>query len=206
VSEEAKPYHHGDLRAALIDAGLKATRTGGADALSLRDVTRRVGVSPSAAYRHFPDRQGLLEAVAREILRKVAQAMTAPDAVATLAAPDRAIARLRSVGLGYITFARSEPGWFSLAFFAWRPEGGLADPAPAPFVALVDALDNLVTAGVLSPDARVGAEWLCWSAVHGFAEQLEVYVRDGRLVAEHAFRVFGLPFLVLHYRIERKAA
>lgn len=44
------------------------------------------------------------------------------------------------------------------------------------------------------------------AAVHGFAEQLEVYVRDGRLVAEHAFRVFGLPFLVLHYRIERKAA
>ena len=42
------------------------------------------------------------------------------------------------------------------------------------------------------------------AAVHGFAEQLEVYVRDGHLVAEHAFRVFGLPFLVLHYRIERK--
>ena len=42
------------------------------------------------------------------------------------------------------------------------------------------------------------------AAVHGFAEQLEVYVRDGELVAEHAFRVFGLPFLVLHYRIERK--
>jgi len=44
------------------------------------------------------------------------------------------------------------------------------------------------------------------AAVHGFGEQLEVYVRDGKLVAEHAFRVFGLPFLVLHYRIERKTA
>jgi hypothetical protein len=44
------------------------------------------------------------------------------------------------------------------------------------------------------------------AAVHGFAEQLEVYVRDGQLRAEHAFRVFGLPFLVLHYRIERKTA
>lgn len=44
------------------------------------------------------------------------------------------------------------------------------------------------------------------AAVHGFAEQLEVYVRDGRLRAEHAFRVFGLPFLTLHYRIERKPA
>ena len=44
------------------------------------------------------------------------------------------------------------------------------------------------------------------AVVHGFAEQLEVYVRDGKLIAEHAFRVFGLPFLVLHYRIERKNA
>jgi len=50
---------------------------------------------------------------------------------------------------------------------------------------------------------RESAE-LTAAAVHGFAEQLEVYVRDGRLVAEHAFRVFGLPFLVLHFRIERK--
>lgn len=44
------------------------------------------------------------------------------------------------------------------------------------------------------------------AAVHGFAEQLEVYVRDGRLAAEHAFRVFGFPFLVLHYRITRGSA
>ena len=43
-------------------------------------------------------------------------------------------------------------------------------------------------------------------AVHGFAEQLDVYVRDGELRAEHAFSVFGLPFLVLHYRIHRKPA
>jgi hypothetical protein len=47
---------------------------------------------------------------------------------------------------------------------------------------------------------------LTTAVVHGFAEQLDVYVRDGRLVAEHAFRVFGLPFLVLRYRIERKQA
>jgi len=43
-------------------------------------------------------------------------------------------------------------------------------------------------------------------AVHGFAEQLDVYVRDGQLRAEHAFWVFGLPFLVLHYRMHRKPA
>ena len=43
-------------------------------------------------------------------------------------------------------------------------------------------------------------------AVHGFAEQLDVYVQDGDLRAEHAFWVFGFPFLVLHYRMYRKPA
>ena len=53
-------YHHGDLRTALIDAGLHLTRTGGPDALTIREATRRVGVSPNAAYRHFADRDALL--------------------------------------------------------------------------------------------------------------------------------------------------
>lgn len=55
-----KPYHHGNLREALLEASLEITREGGADALSLRDATRRAGVSPNAAYRHFADRDALL--------------------------------------------------------------------------------------------------------------------------------------------------
>ncbi|MFC6256362.1 TetR/AcrR family transcriptional regulator, partial [Kocuria oceani] len=70
-------YHHGDLRRALVDAGLAATRAQGTTALALRDVTRQVGVSPNAAYRHFADRKALLSAVAREIQDRMAEQMRA---------------------------------------------------------------------------------------------------------------------------------
>ena len=168
VSKSA--YHHGDLRAALVDAGLELTRAGGPDALTIRAATRRAGVSPNAAYRHFADREALLSAVAAAILDRVAARMRnqARRRGNGLQAHDR----LRAVGLGYIKFALDEPGWFTVAFFGANL--AVADDAGArvapPFLALVEALDALVTAGVLTPQRRDGAEWPCWSAVHGFAE------------------------------------
>jgi len=171
-------YHHGDLRAALIDAGLHLTRTGGPEALAIREATRRVGVSPNAAYRHFADRETLLRAVATAIQHRMAAQMQIAARRRGSAEP-RACDRLRAVGLGYIKFALDEPGWFTVAFFGAALAGadliGFADKqdqtatAP-PYLALVEALDAMVTAGVLSPERRDGAEWPCWSAVHGFAE------------------------------------
>ncbi|MGQ1796004.1 TetR/AcrR family transcriptional regulator [Kocuria oceani] len=169
-------YHHGDLRRALLDAGLAATRAQGTTALALRDVTRQVGVSPNAAYRHFADRKALLSAVAREIQDRMAEQMRARMPAPADAAPrDRARLRLRGVGLGYIAFAVAEPGWFETAFFGsgGAPEGVLHDShdrLPPPFALLVEELDGMVEAGALSPERRDGAEWACWSAVHGFAE------------------------------------
>ncbi|MFI7579411.1 WHG domain-containing protein [Kocuria kalidii] len=171
-----KSYHHGDLRRALVDAGLAATRERGAAALGLRDVTRRVGVSPNAAYRHFADRQALLTAVAREIQDRMAERMRArTPAPGDVAPRERARLRLRGVGLGYIAFAVAEPGWFETAFFGpgGQPDGvlpGADGRLPPPFAMLVDALDGMVRAGGLSRARREGAEWVCWSAVHGFAE------------------------------------
>lgn len=157
-------YHHGDLAAALIEAGLELTRTGGPDALTIREVTRRVGVTPNAAYRHFPDRQALLRAVSAAI----------EAAMATGMATDRGLATprdsLRAVGLGYIAFALAEPGWFAVAFFGagdTSPESVLDSPA---YLALADALDMMVHIGDLAPAARPAATWSCWSTVHGFAE------------------------------------
>lgn len=154
-------YHHGNLRTALVDAGLALTRTGGSSALVLRDAARVAGVSPSATYRHFADRESLLAAVAIRIQEQMASRMVAePSAI-------RARGRLRAVGLGYIGFALAEPGWFDVAFSDIPArEGGLL---PAPLAALVDALDALVAEGELTRGARAGAEWPCWSAVHGFA-------------------------------------
>ncbi|WP_409427424.1 TetR/AcrR family transcriptional regulator [Mycobacterium sp. SMC-11] len=182
-------YHHGDLGAALIDAGLQLTRLGGPEALTVREATRRVGVSPNAAYRHFADREALLRAVAIAIGDRMAARMLLP--VSRRGSPqNRARNQLRAVGLGYIGFALDEPGWFTVAFFggsasldggeaklepAHKPSGsGVTsidnDGVPPPFRALVDALDAMADAGVLHANRRAGAEWPCWSAVHGFAE------------------------------------
>jgi AcrR family transcriptional regulator len=157
-------YHHGDLRTALIDAGLALTRTGGPEALTIREATRRAGVSPNAAYRHFVDREALLSAVATAIQHRMAARMARRHGSAVPDARDR----LHAVGLGYIKFALDEPGWFTVAFFgAVNPDETAGAP---PYLALVDALDAMVDAGELSAEQRDGAEWPCWSAVHGFAE------------------------------------
>lgn len=155
-------YHHGDLRAALIEAGLELTRSGGPEALTIREATRRVGVSPNAAYRHFADREALLQAVGTAIQHRMATRMR------TSVRRRGPTELLRAVGIGYIKFALDEPGWFAVAFFG-ADQSDETDSAP-PYLALVEALDAMVEAGALPPERREGAEWPCWSAVHGFAE------------------------------------
>jgi AcrR family transcriptional regulator len=170
LADSKTAYHHGDLRTALIDAGLELTRAGGPEALTIREATRRVGVSPNAAYRHFADREALLLAVATVIQHRMAARMHNSVRRRGSAEP-QASDRLRAVGLGYIKFALDEPGWFSTAFFAadLADDSGETGAAPV-YLALVEALDAGVTAGVLPAERRIGAEWPCWSTVHGFAE------------------------------------
>ncbi|MFC7465564.1 TetR/AcrR family transcriptional regulator [Brachybacterium sp. GCM10030252] len=192
MAERSRPYHHGDLRAALVAEGLEISRHQGPSALSLREVTRRAGVSPAAAYRHFRDRHALMVALSGEIQARMVQRMrsrTRHGCSGDEEGDDEAgaaLARLRGVGLGYIDFAIEEPGWFELAFFGERArdgaEAGAADDAaldPAeevelqdvpPFAELLAALDECVRTGVLPAHRRDGAELSCWSAVHGCAE------------------------------------
>jgi AcrR family transcriptional regulator len=183
VTGSGRPYHHGDLRAALLDAALQMSRGDGPTAVSLREVTRRAGVSPAAAYRHFRDRTQLMGAVAREIQDRMAQRMRERmDTAGDCSAQDRALQHVRGVGLGYIAFAVDEPGWFQTAFFGIASEaagpvpseaaGGGRESVPAPFALLTSALDQCVEAGVLTAVRRDGAEYVCWSAVHGCAQLL----------------------------------
>ncbi|HEY0857989.1 MAG TPA: WHG domain-containing protein [Albitalea sp.] len=170
-------YRHGDLRRALLAAGIALARDGGPDAVVLREATRRAGVVPNAAYRHFASRDELLQAVRAAALSALAQAMEAE--LAALGPPKRsakyARACLRAVGAGYLGFALAETGLFRTAFAARFDVQGPGDPAAAgasglgPFGLLCAALDRMVSSGVLPAQRRPGAEFLAWSAVHGMA-------------------------------------
>lgn len=166
-------YHHGDLPAAMIAAGLELTRTGGPAALSLREIARRVGVSPNAAYRHFASRDAILVAVSGAIETAMAQRMADGDGVAAigaLGAAARGVDLLYAVGMGYIEFAIDEPGWYAVAFFASLDDARASVESSPAYLALTYALDRMVVDGDLAADRRDGAQWPCWSAVHGFAE------------------------------------
>ena len=179
VSPDA-PYHHGDLRRALLEAGTALARAGGPEAVALRAATRAAGVSPNAAYRHFADRDALLAAVSLAAQSRVAAAMEEELARRPRTGdPARdARAALQAVGAGYLRFATAEPGLFRAAFTVATDLRNAADEASrgpggrTPFQLLGDALDALVDAGALSAADRPGADLLAWAAVHGLATLL----------------------------------
>jgi len=184
-----KAYRHGDLRNALLREATALAREGGPEAVVLRETTRRAGVAPNAAYRHFANRRELLLAVAKNAQAELARSMEEElDRLpGGLEEGAEGRARLRAVGTGYLRFARREPGLFRAAFTAHED---LANAAVAesrgatgrtPFQLLSDAIEQMAAAGLIPPERRDGAEFLAWSAVHGLATLLI----DGPL------RVFG---------------
>ena len=179
-------YRHGDLRRALLDAGIELARAGGPGAVVLREATRCAGVAPNAAYRHFASRDALLQAVRASALSAVARAMEAElqTIAADLSHADMARASVRAIGRGYLRFAVDQSGLFLTAFgpsdkqMQATPELPTAgDSGLNPFELLGAALDELVSSGVMPPERRPGAEYLAWSAVHGLA----MLVVDGPL-------------------------
>ena len=122
----ARPYHHGNLRAALLRVGYDLAAQWGTDAVTLRAVTRAAGVTPSAAYRHFDSVDDLRLAVGARAGRGLAQCIERHQAAVDEADPARrAQALLEAVGVGYMAFALDQPGAFEVAMFGLvRREGG----------------------------------------------------------------------------------
>src|SRR5215468_12683028 len=153
----------GAVRGGLIAAGLELARTGGPDAVVLREATRMVGVVPNAAYRHFADRDELLAAVCAAAVRELAARMAAGVARVRGKYGDPAAARRRlgAIGRAYLEFAAQEPGLFATAFALPHqhaydaPEGGTGQD-PLPLDQLRAVLDELADAGVLSRRRRAG--------------------------------------------------
>jgi AcrR family transcriptional regulator len=193
-------YHHGNLRSALIEAALDLARDKGAGALGLREVTRAVGVSPNAAYRHFADLRALVLTVALEARHRLAR--TILDRLDRITpGPDLgrlATERLRAFGLAYVEYAQATPGWYELACASQEePPGGVEeDGPPPPHLILLGILDEMTRAGIMAPARRTDAEWSCWSTIHGLAE-LRVHGPLQALPGEEAVRLARLALDIL---------
>lgn len=179
------PYHHGNLREALLEAAVELAAKDGPDAVVLREVARHVGVSHNAAYRHFANREELLRAVAARALDVWGAQMR--DRIAA-AAPGRrgkeaAYDRINASGRAYVEFATEQPGLFrTLGQF---PIGSVQpgdETVPHPYLQLSERLDELVKVGAITPERRANAEIAAISAVHGFA----MLVLDGPWAAATA--------------------
>ncbi|MGW1956300.1 TetR/AcrR family transcriptional regulator [Streptomyces sp. NPDC001920] len=162
-----RPYHHGDLRRAILAAALDVIGADGPSALSLRDLARRAGVSHAAPAHHFKDRTGLLTAIAAEGFGLLASALTEAD-------------DLKDAGVRYVRFAREHPAHFQVMF---TPELLRADDLELTTARTLagDALRGAVSGvrpesfGIDSRLAGVAA----WSLAHGFATLLLGHNLDG---------------------------
>ncbi|MFC6063982.1 TetR/AcrR family transcriptional regulator [Streptomyces ochraceiscleroticus] len=153
-------YHHGDLRAACLRAARELLEEDGSAALSMRAVARRAGVSPAAPYRHFPEREALVSAVAAEGYRELTEHLAAVHPAP--AAPDE----IAAVAVAYVRFALDHPALFR-AMFA-EP----CDPDNEERVAATAAIAEYVRdiARRAFPGADPDALWTSvWALVHGLA-------------------------------------
>ncbi|GLY67734.1 TetR family transcriptional regulator [Amycolatopsis taiwanensis] len=162
-------YHHGDLRNALIHAAADLAREGGPRSVTIRAAARVVGVTPTAAYRHFAGHEELLDAAKEQALERMTAAMNTELARLPPGGDRvrRALRNLAAIGLGYLNFATAEPGLFRTCFAGGMPAVSAWDAGP--FRKAIAVVDDLADAGYLSPEQRPMAEMTIWAAVHGLA-------------------------------------
>jgi AcrR family transcriptional regulator len=192
ASKPDRPYHHGNLRRALLDEALATIGAEGVDGLTLREIGARLGVSRTALYRHFADKRALLAAVATEGFRTLRQQL-----VTAWEEGGRGRAAFESMGVAYVRFAVATPSHYRVMF------GGFVDPkacdpelaaeAAGAFQALVDALAALQRDAIVRAEAPVKMARFVWAVVHGVA-MLGI---DGQL------REPGAVEELLEYALER---
>jgi len=164
-----KPYHHGSLEQALLDAAMEGVRTNGIGSLSLRELARSVGVSPSATYRHFPSREHLVMRVSQRAREALARDLIAASGRITGSnTKRRSIERFEAIGHAYVQFAVRNPALFEAAFS--RSGVALDQPDdPSAWSGLADSIDQMIAAGAIPPTRRKDAPIIAWSGVHGIA-------------------------------------
>ena len=176
----ANTYQHGDLREALIQAGLKLLTDGGVANLGLRAAAQLAGVSHTAPYRHFQDKNALIDAIGERGFQMLTARMR--EEIARVATAD-ALARLSASGVGYVRFALQNPGYFRVIFSGLIAGDAVSPALHAAGEEAYGVLRGLVTEGVASGalvTKSIDTLSLCaWSLVHG----LSMLAIDGKLSA-----------------------
>ena len=171
-----RPYHHGNLRRALLDEAIAIIGAEGLSDVTLREIAARLGVSRTALYRHFADKDALLAAVATEGFRGLRR-----ELVTAWEAGGQTDEAFRAMGAAYVRFAVANPAHYRV-MFGGAVESETRDPelvaeGHGAFRALVDALAALQRDGMIRPDDTVLMATYVWALVHGMA----MLAIDGKL-------------------------
>jgi AcrR family transcriptional regulator len=172
MTDQARAYHHGDLRAALLDEAAAMIAEGGAGSVTMRALGRRLGVSRAAAYRHFEDKTALMVAVATAGFSRLRDRLQAVDA----GAPRSSVERIRRMGEEYVRFALENPAHYRLMYgregLARRDVPELREAGNALFEHLVDVIQAYQDSGMIKRQDPRAQAYVAWSAVHGLASLL----------------------------------
>lgn len=165
---ENRPYHHGDLSRALVDAARRILEKDGPAALSLRAVAREAGVSPAAPYHHFKDKNDLMEAVAHEGWVAMDNALLEARAAATDAKE-----RMTGLGVAYVRFARDNPALYRVMYDLSRDKDALPDQMKeeGAYCQVRDTISEQSGGDVSDIDLEL-ATIAAWCAGHGLAEMI----------------------------------
>ncbi len=168
MKKKPPPYHHGNLKQVLLDASVDLIGTVGLPAFTLREVARRAGVSHNAPYRHFRDKDDLLNAVAAEGFDRLTESMTK-----AAEAGSNAMAKLRLSGRGYVDFALRFPQHFVVMFESPQPIKTNVESRTAgerAFGALTGYIEECQKEELLPGGDPMRLALLAWSLVHGIAK------------------------------------
>lgn len=178
--KRADAYQHGDLRNALIQAGLKLLSEGGVARLSLRAAAELAGVSHAAPYRHFRDRDQLVAAIAEEGFRLLTRRMR--EEIDACGSTDP-LARLRASGIGYVSFAVEHPAYFRTIFggVVCEDDSEVAPSLRAAGQEAYQVLRDVIVEGIERGSLRSGdpeqLSLAAWALVHG----LSMLIIDGQV-------------------------
>lgn len=176
---ESKPYHHGDLRRALIDAAAEMLETENPIEVSLRKASEQVGVSHTAAYRHFLDKAELLAAVSEAGFFRLRESLA--EARAAAGADHRL--QLEAMAGAYISFAVAQPSTYRLMFGPHFQDqlkkAGVAKSASNAFAELLHTVMAGQKAGLIRKESPFLISQTVWSLLHG----MSLFYIDGELQA-----------------------